>query len=441
MIRLALLDMAKHTRVNRWYKFFRSSLDWDRDTIIRYQNKRLNELIEYAYAKVPYYKDLFNELKIAPQKIRTQKDLFSIPILDREIIRTRQNDLISSENRVSDLKKGSSSGTTGIPIDYYFSNEGMSAGIAAGYILWGLSGWFPGQRSVHIWGNESSIKRWRTWSSKAKNICMKQLNIPSVLLNDPGNIPAITDQLRNFHPESIDGYSSSIFTLSKYLKGQNLKIHGLKQVLTTAENLESYQKEVIEEILAPAGDLYGCGEILGIASRPVNENRYYVFEPHVIVETVDSGIKGMKDILVTDLDNYAMPMIRYKVGDMMDELNPPGADSKYPFSWFTRIIGRSSDIITLSNGMLFHPVNIFGGTTFRKFPEITKHKVIWDGYMVKFLFETDNPLDKAGLELKLNDLLKPYEVPFRIEYTQKILPSPGGKFKYVEIIEKVTEGQ
>lgn len=441
MIRLALLDIAKHTRVNRWYKFFQSSLDWDRDTIVSYQNKRLNALIEYAFAKVPYYRSLFHELKISPQKFKDQNDLSMLPILDREIIRNRQNDLISSKRRVSDLKKGSSSGTTGIPINYYFTNEGMSAGIAAGYILWGLSGWYPGQRSVHIWGNESSIKRWRTWSSKAKNICMKQLNIPSVLLNDPGNLHAITDQLRSFHPESIDGYSSSIFTLAKYLKSQNLRINGLKQVLTTAENLESNQKELIEEILAPAGDLYGCGEILGIASRPVNDNRYYVFEPHVIVETVDSAIKGMKDILVTDLDNFAMPMIRYKVGDMIDELNEPGTDSKYPFSWFTRIMGRSSDIITLPNGMLFHPVNIFGGTTFRRFPEITKHKVIWDGDMVKFLFETDRPLDEAGLELKLYELLEPYEVPFRIEYTHKILPSQGGKFKYLEIIDKDTKGR
>jgi phenylacetate-CoA ligase len=441
MLKLALLDIAKQTNINKWYKFYLSALKWDRNTLINYQNKRLNQLLSHAYENVPYYKSIFNDIKLTPQQIKSIKDLSALPVLGREIIRSRLKDLINIKSKVSDLRKGSSSGTTGMPIEYYFNNDGLSAGIASGYNLWGLSGWYPGQRSVHIWGNSSSIKRWNTLSSKIKTFWMNQLNIPSVLFDDPKNLPLITKQIMKFHPESIDGYSGSIFTLARYLESCNLKLNSVKRVITTAENLEFHQKEVIEKILAPTGDMYGCGELLGIASRPSNYDRYYVFEPHVIVETMYSGIEGMKDVLVTDLDNFVMPLIRYKVGDMIDELNPPSADSRYSFSWFTRIMGRSSDIITLPNGMLFHPVNIFGGTLFRKFPEIDKHKVIWNGELVKFLFETIKPVDKAGLELKLGELLKPYEIPFQVEFTQKILPSPGGKFKYLELIDKATRDQ
>lgn len=435
MYKLTLLDIAKRTHVSKWYKFYLSSLQWDRTTVINYQNNRLSQLLMHAYKKVPYYKDIFNELKINPQNIRSLNDLSVLPVLNREIIQSRLKDLINIDKKSLDLKKASSSGTTGTPINYYFDRDGLSAGIASGYALWSMSGWYPGQRSVHIWGNAASVRRWDTVGSKAKTLWMNQLNVPSVLLNDPENLPLLSEQIINYNPESIDGYPSAIFTLASYFESHSIKLKNLKRVITTAENLQAYQKDVIEKILAPISDQYGCGEVLGIASRPATDDKYYVFEPHVIIETIDSGIEGMKDILVTDLDNFAMPMIRYKVGDMIDELNPPDVDSKYAFSWFTRLMGRSSDIIKLPNGMLFHPVNIFGGTLFRKFPEIVKHKIIWNGEIVKFVFEISQPIDRAGLEAKLRELLKLYEVLFKVEFTQKILPSPSGKYKYLEIID------
>jgi phenylacetate-CoA ligase len=436
MFKLALLDIAKHTSVDKWHRLYSSALKWDRITLINYRNARLGQLLKHAYEKVPYYERIFHELKIAPQQIKEVKDLSVLPVLDRETIQHIRDDLISTERKLSGLHKGSSSGTTGIPIDYYFDNDGLSAGIASGYVLSGLSGWYPGQRSVHIWGNASSVQRWKTSGSRAKNFWMHQLNIPSILLDDPANLFSVSEKILKFRPESIDGYSSSIFTLARFCKEHNLKLKELKQVITTAENLEDYQKEVIEETFAPAGDLYGCSELLGIAARPAGDDRFYIFEPHVIVETIKSGIEGMNEILVTDLDNYSMPLIRYRTGDMIDELNLPSENSRYPFSWFTKIIGRSSDIIKLPNGRLFHPVNIFGGTLFREFPGISKHKVIWDGTTVKFLFESRDTPDKDVLKNKLEKLLEQYEIGFEIEFTHKIAPEPGGKFRYLEVVGK-----
>jgi phenylacetate-CoA ligase len=441
MFKLSLLDIAKHTSVDKWYRFFMSALKWDRVTLINYRNARLGQLLKHAYEKVPYYGRIFHDLKMIPQQVIEAKDLSVFPALDREIIQCKRDDLISTDRKLSSLHKGSSSGTTGIPIDYYFDNEGLSAGIASGYVLSGLSGWHPGQRSVHIWGNASSVQRWRTSVSMLKNFWMNQLNIPSILLDDPANLFSVSEKILKFRPESIDGYSSSVYTLARFCKEHNLKLKELKQVITTAENLENYQKEVIEETFAPAGDLYGCSELLGIASRPAGDYRFYVFEPHVIVETIKSGIEGMNEILVTDLDNYSMPLIRYRTGDLIDELNLPSDNSGYPFSWFTKILGRSSDIIKLPNGKLFHPVNIFGGTLFREFPEISKHKVIWDGSTVKFLFETRDIPDKDVLTHKLEKLLEQYGIGFEIGFTHKIAPEPGGKFRYLEIVDKSTAQQ
>ncbi|NVO08498.1 MAG: phenylacetate--CoA ligase family protein [Bacteroidales bacterium] len=435
MLKLRLIDLAKRFNTYDRYKEYSSTLNWSRDEILNYQNKKLKNLINQAYNNVSYYRNWMLNHNILPNEINKSEDLLKLPILDREIIREQGKNLVAKNKKNKDLHLGSSSGTTGIPINYYQDSQALSAGGAANYVLWLMSGWKLGQRNVHIWGNSSSIKRWKSISSRAKVKLMNQLNIPSTLLNEE-DIKEIAEKIIRFKPESLEGYPSAIYTLAKYFKQNNLSKLELKQVLTTAENLEEYQRIIIEEVFAPTGDFYGCGEVMGIATRPIGDNKYYVFEPHVIVETIDSGIEGMKEVLVTDLDNEAMPMIRYKVGDLIDNLHLPKSDSKYPFIFFNKILGRNADIINLPNGKRFHPVNIFGGTLFRKFPEISKHKVIWNGKSLTLIFEVNGMFDDTQLKKQIDELLQCFDVPFSIEYTSALPPSSNGKYKYIEILNE-----
>ncbi len=432
-----ILDISKKTNVLPWFRYFLSFTQTNRSEVIKYQQKRLKSLFIHSASSVPYYKKIFIERNNSCwQDSPPMEILKTLPVLDRNIIQQQKQDLISTDFYTENLVRGSSSGTTGIPINYYADKNGFSAGVAAGYVLWSMSNWKFGQRNVHIWGNQSSIERWNTFNSKAKNLLINQKNIASTLINDPNHIKEVAEGIIRFNPVSIEGYASSIYSLANYFKNEKVKLRALKQVLTTAENLEDYQKDLIEEVFAPVGDLYGSGEVLGIATCPAADDKYYIFDPHVILETIDSGIPGMKDILLTDLDNYGMPLIRYKIGDMIDCLHDPEPDAKYPFSWFTKIQGRSSDVITLPNGLKFHPVNIFGGTLFRKFQGITRHKVVWDGSTLEFIFEAKDFNDIEALRTALTDLLKPYEVNYTIQFTEKIETSEVGKYKYMEIVDK-----
>jgi CRISPR/Cas system CMR-associated protein Cmr1 (group 7 of RAMP superfamily) len=123
---------------------------------------------------------------------------------------------------------------------------------------------------------------------------------------------------------------------------------------------------------------------------------------------------------------------------MIDSLNVPDEDSPYPFASFKKVLGRKSDIILLPNGKRFHPVNIFGGTLFRRFPAISRHKVIWNGVSLKFVFERNGPLDEEKLNAELQESLASYDVPFTIEYTSRLVVPAGGKHTYLEIEAKRT---
>ncbi|MFW5793370.1 MAG: hypothetical protein ACOCWC_03730 [Bacteroidota bacterium] len=434
---LKILDLAKGLKVQPKLSFYQRTKSWSRQQIKEHQENKLLSLFQYARGNTQYYSDILSKYNFS--KGNCLSKITEIPILTRNDIQQNNNYLLSSQFRKEQLIRGSSSGTTGTPLIYYSDKHGTSAGIAAGYALWAMSGWNLGQRNVHLWGNQSSVERWEKKSSKAKNRLINQKNIPATALNNPANFEAIANDIIRFRPKSIEGYSSSIYTLGNFFKDKGFELDSLKQVFTTAENLEDSQKELIEEVFAPAGDLYGSGEILGVASRPAGKSKFYVMDPHIIIETIDSGVPGMKDVLLTDLDNYGMPFIRYKIGDMIDDIHEPDPNDKYPYSWFTKIHGRSSDIITLPNGKKFHPVNIFGGTLFRKFPEITRHKVIWNGETLRFIFETTGFHKQDELTVLLRDLIKEYQVDFTMEFTEKILPSKSGKHKYMEIVNKGTQ--
>jgi phenylacetate-CoA ligase len=156
------------------------------------------------------------------------------------------NQLISNKFAENELVKGSSSGTTGIPINYFKDIDSISAGFAAAHILWSMGGQYLGEKNVHIWGNNLSVQRWSSWNSRIKNCLINQKNIASVDLNHPARIEKIAQGILSFQPKSIEGYTSSIYTLADYFIKNNLKINSLKRVITTAENLEDYQKKLLK---------------------------------------------------------------------------------------------------------------------------------------------------------------------------------------------------
>ena len=220
-----------------------------------------------------------------------------------------------------------------------------------------------------------------------------------------------------------------------YCKQHRIEAPRAWHIFTTAENLLPAHKQVIEEVLGPVSDGYGCGEINGIAGCPVGQNRYYIFEPHVVVETADGATSDPLDILVTDLDNRVMPLIRYQVGDMIDGIQEARDDLPVGFRFFGRVTGRSTDVVRLENGKIIQPLNLLGGTLFRRIGGILRHKVTWNGRCLTFIFETADHFDLQEAHRLISTELQEYGAPYRIEVVRRLLPGTSGKFRYFEILE------
>jgi hypothetical protein len=114
----------------------------------------------------------------------------------------------------------------------------------------------------------------------------------------------------------------------------------------------------------------------------------------------------------------------------------PGINSRYPFLWFTKLHWVVAPILSLcQTERSFIRLIYFGGTLFRKFKGITRHKTIWDGRKLMFIFETAKFNEKESLHDLLKQLLEPYQCDFHITYTERIGSSPSGKHSYMEIVK------
>ena len=104
---------------NKKLEFLIRSQFWKTSELETYQNKKLVELVNYAYQNVEYYKKLFLENNINPNNIKTIKDLKIIPILKKDDIRENFKSLLSKKSNKSELILNSTGGSTGIPVKIY----------------------------------------------------------------------------------------------------------------------------------------------------------------------------------------------------------------------------------------------------------------------------------------------------------------------------------
>jgi phenylacetate-CoA ligase len=430
-ILLLVLDIIQNTSTRNYFNFYKQATSWNRETIRNYQLTKIKSLINYAQQNVPYYKNLLNSKNFNIEDIKSIAHLSDFPILTRNDIQANRNILISDKYRINKLEKSSSSGTTGIPIEYFSDRSSISSGIAAGYFAFFLSGWQPGYKTLHIWGNPTTVKYWGKKRSKLKRYLKNQTNLASTEFNDSSKLPEIYRYISNQGFTTIDGYTTAIYELARFIEINSLSKIKCNQVFTTAENLLSHQKMLIEKNIGPSSDLYGCGEIHGIAIRPIHEDKYFIIDPHVVVE-VEQSNENFKSIIVTDLDNKAMPLIRYKVGDLIDEMYEPKDDQKFQLSYFNKVLGRDSDIVVLPNGKKILPVNIVGGTLFRLIGGISKHKVVWNGRELIFYFETGNDFNFERAQQLITKEFIEYCVSIKIEVVEKLMPDKNGKYRYFE---------
>jgi phenylacetate-CoA ligase len=431
-----LNDMLKGYSVGKYFREFKSHLSLSREEIESIQHNKLISLLKHAYENTPFYRNRLDAIGASPQDFHEKRLISQIAPLTRNDLQNHWQEIVSKKHDPKKLKKGSSSGSTGTPVFYFKDNNATSAGQAAGYLGWSFAGWRLGMKGLHIWGNPTTVKNeWGRTSSKLKAMLLRHNKFPAYQLTNPVKLRELADHMIVEKFDFIDGYTNSIYIVAEWIrKNRGSLPEPLKMVLTTAENLHKYQRDVIGQALGPVFDLYACSEINGISAECSICGQYHVIDTHVLIEygkIVDEFQN--RELIITDLDNHAFPLIRYLNNDN-GKPSEGSLDCSIPFSRMKQVSGRQSDIITLPGGGTLSVPSFFGSMLLKKVKGIVKYQIEKDRpdhLLIKFV--TNSEFQELDIEI-IKDSMHTYladKILWDITIVEDIPVSQSGKFKLV----------
>jgi phenylacetate-CoA ligase len=332
-------------------EILKSTEFFDEEQIINYQNDKLKKLIVHSYNNVPYYHDLFNSLHISPSDIKSKVDLNRLPILTKEIIRREQNRIF--DNTFKNYYSSTTSGTTGSPI---FMRRNKESKIIENELFSRFNrniGFSLGDDSINIWG--------RVYPSPIKKIVekMKLFLLNTSFYNtyelDYNVISKIIKEIQQNPNVHIRAFTSALFWVAQEMKNRGIVVN-VNSMSVSVEQLFEEQRRLISQSLGNnLFDQYGCGEVQSIAFEcNYHTGLHHAFE-HSILEVLDDNNYNCNEgrVILTNLDNMAMPLIRYENGDLVklsDQKCPCGRSGII----IKKVMGRQFDHLVGTNGNIIH---------------------------------------------------------------------------------------
>jgi phenylacetate-CoA ligase len=420
----------------------RKSQFWPKEDIEKLQLKKIKNLISYAYKNVPYYKKILNENHLHPTDITDFKDVQKIPILNKNQIRQNLDALISTNVDKKNIRKDFTSGSTGEPLTIYKDKNYSEYTKADQYRSYEFSGYVLGDKIARLWGAHRDAPK-TTFLTQFKQKIDRTLFINTFNIYEK-DMEKIIKKLETFNPDYILGYASSLYFFAKYFQKNNITNIRPKSIISSAETLYDYQRKLINKSFsAPVFNHYGCREVGAIACECNQYNGLHILAENQYVEIInragehcDKGEIGK--IIVTNLNNYSFPLIRYEIGDMARTSQIDQCNCRRGLPLLDEITGRTIDNFIFSKGEIIHGgyfiyifLNVKGVQHFQIIQENINKIII---KIVKSDDFNENEINRIIKTIK-KDLGEDIEI--EVDYVSELDKTPTGKHRVT--ISKIIE--
>lgn len=410
-----------------------------RAEVLTYQKQQLEKLLIYAYKHVPYYHALFENIQLVENQKVIWDRYQDIPVLTKEIIREENKNLISDEAKKRKCYFNTSGGSTGEPVtfvqdsEYFHKNFGNK-------ILYGLlNDKYPGDKEIKLWGNERDILGYKTsLKDRAINYVYNRIPLNSFIMSKE-NMHSYVKMINESKPVQIWTYADSIYMLSKYIIGNEIDMYNPLNIVCTAGVLYADMRLCIQKAFKESNILnqYGSREAGAIGIEIAGADGIRIFDHAVKVEVENENTKsinecGYGNLLITNLTNYSMPLIRYKIGDTGEKIEY-SEENAGSFSVLNKLTGRTNTHIKKKDGSLVHG-EYFTHLFYEK-KWIENFKVIqhdYDRLEYKIVLNSIYPIEQSEIEEIKN---KTYAVMGKcvidILYVDSIERLQSGKYQFV----------
>lgn len=406
------------------------------DSIRDLQWRRLRTLLIHAYAQCPFYRARFDRAGLTPSDLRGLDALRALPILEKRDIQEQGDDMVARHWPRDDLIRNQTGGSTGAPVSFYLSKARKCSRAAATLRHNRWAGWRIGDRGAVIWGAPRDRPS-DTWRARLRSALLRE-----PLWLDTANITEAS--LAEFHisllryrPRIVQAYARSAVLFARYLQNRGLSPHRPHALVTSAEVLEAEERRLLEDVFGcPVFNRYGCREVSVIASEcPAHRGLHIMAEGLYVEIDTPRGPAApgeMGSILVTDLLNLAMPLIRYRIGDLgawAAGTCPCGRG----LPRLERVAGRVTDFLVGCDGRLVSGVFLATYVVAQRPSlgqvQILQHKAGAVTYRIKPGRDFQHQRDLEYLQTTTRRYLGG-EAVIAIEVVEELPAEPSGKFLF-----------
>lgn len=426
------MEKRKGNKIRQYTKEFIENEKKNVREIERIQQDKLRKLLKHCIENVPAYKNL--RINAADVEINPIHALSKVPVLTKDILRKNGNQYLSNNADPKALIPNISGGSTGEAVRFFMDRPTVEHFEAA---RWRGLSWYGityGSRCVMLWGNpielnQASQKKYRMKERYLKN----RIIIPAYELS-PAKMSEYIKTINKFNPEYIYGYSSSLEAFAAMMIQGNLKLKTkLKAVVSTAETLTDEQRRIIEQgFNCVCVNEYGARDGGILAYECPNHGLHISMENVFLeilnpktLEPVEDGEPGLA--VITDLNNFAMPRLRYVIGDIVCA-GKSSCKCLRPLKILSSVQGREEALLLHTNGALVHGHSI---SHLARKRSIVGYQFVQDSPSSATLYveRGRNPRNFVNeFRLDISAFLGNLDV--QIKEVDKIQPSKSGKYRY-----------
>lgn len=435
---LIIFYRANYFKIMKDFRFLKKNQYNTIEHNLSIQRENLYNILDFSINNIPYYKNYAEKNNIKVSKNTIFEDIIQFPILTKEIIRKNWKDLHYNLKKIR-YRFNTSGGTTGEPIIVVQDQNYITKFISGTFFTDCIGHYTIGQKLLWLWGSERDIiENTQGFLVSFINKYIKNIYFQNAFRMSESILYKYINQINRIKPKIILVYVQSIFEMVKYIKRKNLKIFSPFSIITSAGDLSKELRHLIEDIFqCRIYNRYGTREVGNIATSCEKSDKLHINMFHYFVEILDNNYKILKEhvkgeIIVTCLTNYAMPLIRYRIGDI-GSLDFSQCSCGRGLIRFDNVYGRIIDLFKNEKGELIYGdyfTHLFYFRENVKMFQIIQEEI--NKIYVNIVTLNNKPFDKS-VERELSYKIKVVmgedcEVIFN--YVVEINPSRSGKYIY-----------
>lgn len=426
-------QLINSSRSGYWHELEKSQYLSEQElTAIQWQ--RLSSLLNYAWLNNDFYRNRFDKAGISPSDITCPDDMRKLPILTKADIREQNQKIISRGFDIDNLLKMKTGGSTGRALEVYLTEECSERRNACARRHDRWSGWELGEPIAAVWGNPYIPS---TLKGKFKEWIVSPLIYLDTMCLSRQAVETFSEQWDKVKPTLLFGHAHSIFMLAQ--KVRELGIENIRPcgIISSSMMLLAHERTVIEDVFkVRVTDRYGCEEVSLIASECECHKGMHLNIEHLFIEFIkDDGSPSEPGepgkIVVTDLCNQAMPLIRYQVEDIGVPTERK-CDCGRGLPLMEGVVGRVADFLRRRDGSQIAGISLIENTL-TKYPGLDQMQIVQNDFEDFYIRLVVGKSFKDDTLIELTEFFKKKfgaNLKLKFDLVDAIKPEQSGKYRF-----------